>query len=186
MEVLGTLRIYKHLIEKLKLRYTTMIADGDSKIIKHLNDNKAIQCYCNQETWMRLTCAEETRDRTVLFEEVRKARQRISMWNLEERVDWPTRWSTRCKYSMVVPFVATRTIWPEWSEQSGPYFITWCALIVIPSTNTAHEGQNPGENTSRLLLSYYHFRHASERFQHACPRFLYTSSRFWHTSQRFV
>ena len=40
MEAAGALRIWQRSVEKLKLRYATMISDGDSKTIKHLNDNK--------------------------------------------------------------------------------------------------------------------------------------------------
>ena len=40
MEAEGALRIWKRFIDTLKLRYTTVISDGDSKTIKHLNDNK--------------------------------------------------------------------------------------------------------------------------------------------------
>ena len=40
MEAEGALQMWKRLVETLKLRYTTVISDGDSKTIKHLNNNK--------------------------------------------------------------------------------------------------------------------------------------------------
>ena len=40
MEAEGALRIWKRSVELLKLRYTTVISDGDSKTIKMLNDHK--------------------------------------------------------------------------------------------------------------------------------------------------
>lgn len=39
MEANGALRIWKRSVEKHKLRYTVIISDGDSKTVKHLNDN---------------------------------------------------------------------------------------------------------------------------------------------------
>ena len=40
MEAIGALRIWQRSVEKHNLRYTVVISDGDSKTIKHLNDNK--------------------------------------------------------------------------------------------------------------------------------------------------
>ena len=40
MEAEGALRIWRRSVEKLKLRYTTMITDGDANTAKLLNDSK--------------------------------------------------------------------------------------------------------------------------------------------------
>ena len=40
MEANEALKIWRRSIEKLNLRYTKVTFDGDSKTIKHLNDNK--------------------------------------------------------------------------------------------------------------------------------------------------
>ena len=40
MEATGALRIWQRSVEKHNLRYTVVISDGDSKTIKHLNDNR--------------------------------------------------------------------------------------------------------------------------------------------------
>ena len=40
MEATGALQIWKRSEAKLKLRYTTMISDGDAKTVQHLNENK--------------------------------------------------------------------------------------------------------------------------------------------------
>ena len=40
MEVTGALRIWQQSMEKHNLRYTTIFSDGDSKTVKHLDDNK--------------------------------------------------------------------------------------------------------------------------------------------------
>ena len=40
MEATGAIRIWQRSVEKHNLRYTVVISDGDSKTIKHLNDNR--------------------------------------------------------------------------------------------------------------------------------------------------
>lgn len=40
MEAMGALRIWERSVDELKLHYTTVIADGDAKTTKYLNDHK--------------------------------------------------------------------------------------------------------------------------------------------------